>query len=64
MTEPKKRSADAAATAALFAVILILSIVLAALTDLPVVARGAIAVVSGIVAAVVVFSLVSRRTRA
>jgi len=55
---------DAAASVALFGIILVVSVALATLTDIPVVARGAIAIVAGIVAAAVTFSVVRRRTRA
>ncbi len=63
MPQDKSRRADAAASVALFGVILVLSLALAAWTDLHVVARGAIAIVSGVVAAAVTYVLVNRRTR-
>jgi len=62
MTSQHSRAADAAATAALFVVILGVSIVLALTTDLPFVARGAIAVVVGVVCAALTFIAVKRRT--
>lgn len=61
MSEKKSQRADAAASVALFGVILALSLALTLWTDLPVVARGAIAIVSGIVAASVTYAVVSRR---
>jgi hypothetical protein len=63
MTEdsPRDRRADAAASVALFGVILALSIILAVTTDMHVVLRGAIAIVAGVVAAAVTFAVVRRR---
>ncbi|GAB2848811.1 hypothetical protein ACFQ0P_06285 [Microbacterium insulae] len=61
MTPNRTRRADAAASVALFGVILALSLALAVWTDLHVVARGAIAIVSGIVAAAVTYAIVSRK---
>ncbi len=63
MTEDSRRDrkADAAASVALFGVILALSLILAATTDMHVVLRGAIAIVSGIVAAAITFAVVKRR---
>lgn len=60
---PRKREspANAAATAVLFIVILLVSIALALWTDIPVVARGAIAVGVGILGALVTFLAVNRR---
>lgn len=63
MTEKKKSAADAAASFALFSVILVASVVLALTTDLHVVARGGIAVAGGIAAAAVTYILVKRRAR-
>ena len=63
MAENRTKSADTAASVALFGVILVLSLALALWTDLHVVARGAIAIVSGVVAAAVTYVLVNRRTR-
>lgn len=61
MSDQKNTRADGAAFVALAAVILVMSIGLALWTDIHVVARGAIAVISGIVAAAVTFITVSRR---
>lgn len=61
MTPNRTRRADAAASVALFGVILALSLALAVWTDLHVVARGAIAIMSGIVAAAVTYAIVSRK---
>lgn len=63
MAEKRTRRADAAASVALFGVILVLSIALAAWTDLHVVARGAIAIGGGIAAAGLTYALVSRRSQ-
>jgi hypothetical protein len=57
----RDRRADAAASVALFGVILALSIILAVTTDMHVVLRGAIAIVAGVVAAAVTFAVVRRR---
>ncbi|QGQ20017.1 hypothetical protein GC089_13380 [Cellulomonas sp. JZ18] len=64
MSEPGKSRADAAATIALFVVILLVSVVLAVVSDLNAVARGVVAVAAGIVAAGVTFALVNRRRNA
>jgi hypothetical protein len=61
MAPNRNRRADAAASVALFGVILALSLALAVWADLHVVARGAIAIVSGIVAAAVTYAIVSRK---
>lgn len=61
MTDKKNKQAETAASVALFAIILIVSIALALLTDMHVVARAAIAIGSGIVAAAITFVLVRRR---
>lgn len=63
MSDSTSKRADAAASVALFGVILVLSLVLAVWTDLHVVARGAIAIVCGIVAAAVTYAMVKRRSR-
>ncbi len=64
MADNRNRRADAAASIALFGVILILSIALAVWTDLHIVVRGAIAIVSGIIAAAVTYALVNRKSSA
>lgn len=61
MTEKKNKQAETAATVALFATILIVSIALALLTDMHIVARGAIAIGGGIAMAATTFVLVGRR---
>lgn len=55
-----KGPADAASMAALFVIILAVSIALALWTDLNIVVRGGIAIGSGLIAALVTFLLVSR----
>lgn len=51
------------ATAALFVVILVVSVTLAVATDLATPARWAISVVSGVASAAIVYALTSRSTR-
>ncbi|MDX2024810.1 hypothetical protein [Microcella sp.] len=60
MSEKKTDFANGAATAVLFLVILLVSIALALWTDIPVVARAAIAIVSGIAGAAITFISLSR----
>lgn len=60
MTQKNKR-AEMAASVALFVTILIVSIALALWTDMHIVARGGIAIGSGIAAAAATFVLVGRK---
>lgn len=61
MAKTQRKRADVAAYLALIGVITLLSLGLALWTDLPIVARGAIAVVSGIIAAAITYSLVQKK---
>ncbi|PDQ35406.1 MAG: hypothetical protein B5766_06165 [Candidatus Lumbricidophila eiseniae] len=60
MTASWKQKGDSAATAALFVTILLVSIALALWTDWHIVVRGLVAVVVGVIAAVVTFITRSR----
>lgn len=60
MTPEDNAKANGAATAALFIVILLVSVTLAIATDLTSPVRWAISIVSGIVSAAIVYSLTSR----
>lgn len=63
MSKERNSGADGAASTVLFVVILLVSVGLAMGTDLNIVVRGGIAVVAGIIAAVLTYVLVSRRAR-
>ena len=63
MSKERNSAADGAASTVLFVVILLVSVGLAMGTDLNIVVRGGIAVVAGIIAAVLTYVLVSRRAR-